>query len=180
MMIQETERRRRFWTNATLREEQVTLQSNASGVNRSMPSATVIPVLAYDDAQEASAWLCTVFGFVERLRIGEHRARLIVGDGAVIVRRRDARADGDATDMASHVVMVRVEDVDRYYERALTHGACILQLPTDFPYGERQYSVEDPGGHIWTFSQTLTDVAPEDWGGTVIGDTRDVNEGATS
>ncbi len=37
--------------------------------------------------------------------------------------------------------------------------------PTDFPYGERQYTAEDPAGHQWTFSQTLADVAPEEWGG---------------
>ena len=39
------------------------------------------------------------------------------------------------------------------------HGA------TDFEYGERQYSAEDPAGHQWTFSETLRDVAPEEWGG---------------
>ena len=37
--------------------------------------------------------------------------------------------------------------------------------PTDFPYGERQYSVEDPGGHRWTFSQSIADVDPRTWGG---------------
>jgi uncharacterized glyoxalase superfamily protein PhnB len=37
--------------------------------------------------------------------------------------------------------------------------------PTDFPYGERQYGAEDLAGHHWTFSETLADVAPEDWGG---------------
>ena len=39
--------------------------------------------------------------------------------------------------------------------------------PTDFEYGERQYRAEDPAGHQWTFSQTLADVAPEEWGGGV-------------
>jgi uncharacterized glyoxalase superfamily protein PhnB len=32
-------------------------------------------------------------------------------------------------------------------------------------YGERQYTVEDPGGHRWTFSQSVADVDPADWGG---------------
>ncbi len=32
-------------------------------------------------------------------------------------------------------------------------------------YGERQYNAEDPWGHQWTFSQTLADVDPADWGG---------------
>jgi hypothetical protein len=37
--------------------------------------------------------------------------------------------------------------------------------PTDFEYGERQYTAEDLAGHQWTFSETLADVAPEEWGG---------------
>jgi uncharacterized glyoxalase superfamily protein PhnB len=39
--------------------------------------------------------------------------------------------------------------------------------PTDFEYGERQYSAEDFAGHQWTFSETLADVDPSGWGGTL-------------
>jgi uncharacterized glyoxalase superfamily protein PhnB len=46
-----------------------------------------------------------------------------------------------------------------------SHGARIVMEPTDFPYGERQYEAEDFAGHRWTFSETLRDVAPEEWGG---------------
>jgi uncharacterized glyoxalase superfamily protein PhnB len=49
-----------------------------------------------------------------------------------------------------------------------THGAEILMEPTDFEYGERQYAAQDPAGHQWTFSETLADVAPEEWGGTTV------------
>jgi uncharacterized glyoxalase superfamily protein PhnB len=42
----------------------------------------------------------------------------------------------------------------------------ILRPPTDYPYGERQYTVEDFAGHTWTFSQSIADVSPETWGGT--------------
>jgi hypothetical protein len=53
--------------------------------NRSIPSATVIPVLIYPDVREAVAWLEAAFGFQERVRIGEaHRAQMSFGDGAVI------------------------------------------------------------------------------------------------
>lgn len=40
--------------------------------------------------------------------------------------------------------------------------------PTSFEYGERQCSVEDLAGHRWTFSQTLDDVDPADWGGELV------------
>ena len=46
--------------------------------------------------------------------------------------------------------------------------SCILMEPTDFEYGERQYSAEHLAGHQWTFSETLADVAPEEWGGTSV------------
>ncbi|HSZ15066.1 MAG TPA: VOC family protein [Solirubrobacteraceae bacterium] len=135
--------------------------------NRSIPSATVIPVLTYPDVREAVAWLTAAFGFVERLQIGEdHRSQLSFGDGAVIVgdvrgERRPPRP-GEVTQS----VMVRVQDANAHCERAREHGARIAMEPTDFPYGERQYAAEDPAGHQWTFSQTLADVDPLEWGGT--------------
>ena len=46
-----------------------------------MLPSVVIPELAYRDVGEAVAWLCTAFGFRERLRIGDHRAQLTIGDG---------------------------------------------------------------------------------------------------
>lgn len=61
--------------------------------------------------------------------------------------------------------MVRVEDAGAHHEQASRRGARILHPPTDYPYGERQYEVEDLAGHRWTFSESIADVAPEDWGG---------------
>jgi uncharacterized glyoxalase superfamily protein PhnB len=134
--------------------------------NRSVPKATVIPVLTYADVADAVAWLCGAFGFGERLRIGTHRAQLIAGDGAVIVTASDRGPSGKAGREDS--VLVRVDDVDAHHARVVAYGASIIDPPTDYPYGERQYSVEDPGGHRWTFSESIADVDPADWGGTAI------------
>jgi uncharacterized glyoxalase superfamily protein PhnB len=137
--------------------------------NRSIPQSTVVPVLIYPDVREAVDWLGSAFGFVERVRIGEnHRSQLSFGEGAVIVgdvrgERRPPRS-GEVT----HSVLVRVDDANAHCERAKAHGARILMDPTDFEYGERQYTAEDPAGHQWTFSETLADVAPEEWGGTYV------------
>lgn len=137
--------------------------------NRSIPKATVIPVLIYPDVRAAVGWLCAAFGFIERVQIGEnHRAQLSFGDSAVILGdvRHDRRPPrpGEAT----HSVMVRVDDAHAHCECAREHGAHIIEEPTDFPYGERQYTAEDLAGHQWTFSQTIADVAPEDWGGISV------------
>jgi uncharacterized glyoxalase superfamily protein PhnB len=125
--------------------------------------------LIYPDVRAAVAWLSKAFGFEERVQIGEnHRSQMKVGDGAVIIGdvRHDRRPPrpGEST----HSVMVRVEDAHAHCERARAHGAKILMEPTDFKYGERQYTVEDFAGHQWTFSETLRNVAPEEWGGTTV------------
>lgn len=35
------------------------------------------------------------------------------------------------------------------------------------PFGVRQYTAKDIGGHWWTFSQNIRDVDPADWGAKV-------------
>jgi uncharacterized glyoxalase superfamily protein PhnB len=124
--------------------------------NRSMPAGAVIPVLGYDDVAEAADWLCDTFGFAERWRAGSHRAQLAIGDSAVAITEGGSRGSN---------VMVRVDDVDTHYERARERDAETLGPPADYPYGERQYTAVDLGGHTWTFSQSIADVSPEDWGG---------------
>ena len=54
-----------------------------------MPPGTIIPELVYPDLGEAVAWLCSAFGFSERLRIGSHRCQLRFGDAFGRVGRRD-------------------------------------------------------------------------------------------
>ena len=130
--------------------------------NRTMPPCTVIPELVYDDVLEAIDWLCSTFGLAERWRAGDHRAQLSIGRCTVaITEPRTSRV------LPGHVsLVVRVPDAAAHCERARERGARIVSEPQDFPYGERQYTAEDLGGHHWTFSQSIADVAPEEWGGT--------------
>jgi uncharacterized glyoxalase superfamily protein PhnB len=135
--------------------------------NRSVPSATVIPVLPYPDVRAAVSWLEKVFGFAERLQIADHRSQMLVGDAAMIVAEYidPARRPQPGADHVSHQIMVRVADVDAHHAHATACGAAILQPPTSHVFGERQYVVRDIGGHRWTFSQTVADASPGDWGG---------------
>ena len=129
--------------------------------NRSIPKCTVIPVLVYPDVLQAVQWLCDTFGFTLRIGMGSHRAQLNVGDGAVVVM--EPRGEGA---LPTGNVLVRVEDVNRHCESIKQRGVRIVRPPTDYPFGERQYTVEDFAGHTWTFSQSIADVSPETWGGT--------------
>ena len=107
--------------------------------NRSIPASTVVPVLVYPDVRAAVAWLAEAFGFAERVRVGEdHRAQLAVGDAR------------------------------RHCERSVAAGVRVIDPLTDHVYGERQYTAVDPWAHRWTFSETLEDTAPEDWGGIAV------------
>ena len=100
--------------------------------NRSIRRCTVIPELAYPDVTKAAEWLCDVFGFTLRLAIGDHRAQLNVGDGAVVVTER--LKDAGSSDK-THSVLVRIEDVDRHHQHVLQRGVQILRQPADHPYG---------------------------------------------
>jgi uncharacterized glyoxalase superfamily protein PhnB len=132
-----------------------------TGANRSMPDADVIPVLAYDDVNEAADWLSAAFGFQPRLVIGDHRVQLTFGGGAVVATDSGGEPSG-------HSVLVRIEDADAHCARAEAAGARVVSPPTDYPYGERQYTAEDLGGHRWTFSQTIADSDPAEWGGVLV------------
>jgi len=142
-------------------------QSNPSVmiVNRSMPPGTIIPELVYADMNRAVAWLCQTFGFRERLRIANHRAQLALGEASLVVVQQGEQALQPRGGEATHSLMVRVADVDRHYEHVEQGGAHIVRPPQTYPFGERQYTVEDIGGHRWTFSESVADVAPEVWGG---------------
>lgn len=132
--------------------------------NRSIPSSTVIPELAYPNLTEAIDWLSAAFGFTLRLRIDDHRAQLTIGDGAIVILQHPKA--GAITPIA-HSLMVRVPDVDGHYENAVGQGARIIRPPATYPYGERQYTAADHIGRTWTFSQSVADIDPRDWGATV-------------
>ena len=139
--------------------------------NRSMPPGTIIPELAYPDVAMAVDWLCQTFGFRERLRIGSHRCQLVLDGESIVVTASGSAQDGESRPSAAgthQAIMVRVRDVDSHFDHARQSGARTLGQPQTYPFGERQYTAEDIGGHRWTFSQSIADVPPEDWGGQLV------------
>jgi len=138
--------------------------------NRSAPSTTVTPVLVYPDVRAAVSWLTTAFGFEERTRIGDaHRAQLRVGeDGALVVADVRGEQVAPSHGQVTHVIKVRVPDVDAAFVRARDAGARVLGEPDTQPFGERSCTVEDLAGHRWELTQTVRDVEPEEWGGVTV------------
>src|SRR5260370_42020249 len=88
-------------------------------VNRSAPTATVVPVLVYEDVAKAIGWLCEAFGFSERLRMARPdgrvmHAQLSIVEGAVMLGAPGADFRPPRSNEVSQYVIVRVEDVDRH------------------------------------------------------------------
>ena len=148
-------------------------------MNRSRPPG-MVPSLYYEDVEKAIDWLCRAFGFTERFRYGPvgavAGALLSAGDGFVmlsVVRVGQSPEWGDRAEFrpprdgeVSVVLGVHVGDVDQHFERAKQFGARIVHEPETYGFGERQYTAVDLAGYRWAFSQSVADVAPEEWGGT--------------
>ncbi|MGC9941152.1 MAG: VOC family protein [Verrucomicrobiota bacterium] len=147
--------------------------------NRSAAPGPVVPTLVYDDVGEAIKWLRETFGFKERFRYGSEDhpagAQIAVGAGSVFLTSPRLGQSPNWNDRAmlraprsnefTHTVCVHVDNVDDLYQRIRRCNARIFSAPETHPFGERQFTVEDLGGHRWTFTQSVADVLPEDWGG---------------
>ncbi len=132
--------------------------------NRSAPPCEVIPVVAYPDVAAAVAWLETAFGFRVRLRIGNHRVQMRFGSACLVV----GEVGEDKQWATRSSTLLRVPDVDALCARAVNQEAHILRDPQTHVYGERQATLEDFAGHIWTLTQTVEDVDPAAWGGEAV------------
>jgi predicted enzyme related to lactoylglutathione lyase len=137
-------------------------------LNRSSPPGPIIPVVVYEDVARAIEWLCGAFGFTERLRTPAgpdgsiHHAQLAVGLGSIILTGEPSGKNGYIESL-----LVRVEDIDGHCERARQFGAKIVMPPGTKEFGERQYAAEDFAGNRWAFTESVADVAPEEWGARV-------------
>lgn len=128
-----------------------------------------MPVLIYEDVDKAIEWLCGAFGFTERLRAAgpsgkATHAQLAIGDADLMIGASGAEFRSPRADEVNQYVLVRVQDVDGHFDHAKLFGARIVCPPRNMPFGEKAYTVEDLAGHRWTFSQSIADVSPEQWG----------------
>jgi PhnB protein len=55
-----------------------------------------------------------------------------------------------------------VEDVDKFFQRALAAGARERKPVTDQFYGDRAGQLEDPFGHLWWVATRKEDVSPQE------------------
>jgi uncharacterized glyoxalase superfamily protein PhnB len=119
---------------------------------------TIFPILRYSDARAAIRWLCATFGFSERFSVPEtgefvRYAQLSLGENVVMLgsTRKDGLESPRVLGAATQALYVYVPDLDGHFERARSAGATIASPPQATDFGSREYHVNDPEGHSWTF-----------------------------
>ena len=140
------------------------------------PGQPITPYLLYSDVGAAVSWLTGAFGFKEVLRYTDedgvtNHAEIQIGDGLVMLGNPGPfYRNPDRLGGVTQFVHVYVDDVDAHFDRAVAHGARIINELEDQPYGDRSYDAADLEGHNWSFAQHLRDVPPEEWGAVTAGE----------
>lgn len=134
-------------------------------------TASVIPMLSYEDGVAALEWLSRAFGFreVTRLTTGDGKlshGEMEAGDGLIMLatptpdyqcpkRHREVCERARKWSTVPWIVdgvLVYVPDLDRHFRRARKAGATMLSNIEEGPPG-RRYRAEDLEGHRWFFMQ---------------------------
>lgn len=123
----------------------------------------MIPFIRYKKAKEAIQWLEEAFGFevleihstddrVDHAELRYNNAFLMIGSEenpgplqSYLISPTDL--DGKAT----QGIYIPVNDVDTHYNISTGKGAAIIAPLTEKPYGGKDYTCQDPEGHIWSF-----------------------------
>lgn len=136
----------------------------------------VVSCLRYEDAPAAITWLKEVIGFEEQLVVAGPEgtiahAELRLGTGMIMLgtARRDEnpydawiRVPRELGGLGTQSVYVVVPDADLVYARAMARNAKILIEIQNQPYGGRDFTCQDPEGHLWsvgTYNPFAPDVA---------------------
>ena len=137
---------------------------------RALSSAVV-----YRDPKAALKFLEEAFGFETTLLIEDAEGNLAhsqmtYGDSAVMIGNEwtgEHKSPASIGGQMTQTVHIQLADgdgtVDEHCERARKAGAAILVEPETQFYGDRTYRCKDPEGHIWTISQTVKVMTPDEW-----------------
>jgi PhnB protein len=129
---------------------------------------SVTPYLMVRDAQRAIAFYAQAFGARELMRfpmpdgkIGH--AELMIGDSHVMLADESDGFVGPQTPGGAGVsLMLYVDDVDATFARALAAGASERRAVADQFYGDRNGTLVDPFGHVWTVATHVDDVSVDE------------------
>ena len=122
-----------------------------------------IAILVYEDLEEAFEYLTRVYGFGPG-ELTRHPDGTVV-HGEIQAGDVEFWLHGESDEWSlrspnnlggtTGLMAIMVDDVDAHYRGAVERGAEIRYEPVDQPYGYREYSAVDIGGHMWSFMKPL-------------------------
>lgn len=129
-----------------------------------------IPYLTVADGRTAMAFYASAFGAEEicampmpdgslahgEMKIGS--AHFMLGQEMPMWGNKSPKSLGGTTSG----IMVYMENVDAFVDRAIAAGATVKRPIQDQFYGDRSATLEDPDGHQWTFATHIEDVPPDE------------------
>ncbi|HSK93691.1 MAG TPA: VOC family protein [Candidatus Angelobacter sp.] len=123
----------------------------------------LIPLLACADIEAEHDYLVEVLGFtsagLERAPDGRVvHAEVRLGSRRVWLHRVDpgANLQPPGRGSAGGGIVVHIPDVDERFARVRAAGAEILSEPADQDYGQREFGIRDPEGHLWWIATPTT------------------------
>jgi PhnB protein len=127
------------------------------------------PYLCVKDAARALEFYKKAFGAKETMRMpqGDRIGHAEIRIGAAPIMLADESPDmgfrsPQALGGSPVNILVYVEDVDRFVERAVKAGAKVTRPVADQFYGDRLGVLDDPFGHSWSFATHIEDVSPDE------------------
>ena len=123
---------------------------------------TVTPYLAVRNVEKLIAFIETVFGGKEVLRMNGaggkvSHAEMMIGDSRIMMG--EAIDDGK---IMPAMLNVYAPDCDAVYKKALAAGGKSSREPEDQFYGDRNAGVMDPFGNHWFIATHIEDVSEEE------------------
>lgn len=129
----------------------------------------ITPYLICKNAEAAIDFYKRAFGATELYRIGSPgmvgHAELKIGNSIIMLADEfpDMGAVGPETVGGTPLtLMMYVEDVDGFTQKAIDEGLDVLRPVENQFYGDRSGQFKDPFGHKWVFATHVEDLTPEE------------------
>ena len=131
---------------------------------------TVTPALTVRNAAEAIAFYKEALGAEERVRMSTpdgkiSHAELKIGDSIIFLGDEIPNLGNKSPQTlggSSGSLFLYVEDVDKFYQRAVNAGAKSTMPPTDMFWGDRYGTFVDPYGQAWGVATHVEDLTAEE------------------
>ena len=130
----------------------------------------VSPYLCIDGAAAAIDFYKKAFGATERMRMDAPGGKIghaeLDIDGALIMLADEYPEMGfrSPTSIGGSPVTIHmyVRDVDAFCKRAVDAGATLVRPVADQFYGDRNGTLKDPFGHVWSVATHIEDLTHEE------------------